>query len=325
MTNQLQTTAKEFDYETFALEAIESNPDLQPSTKHQYKKAINNYLTDKKTNEKRSITDPDALSAYALTVGTSTKSFLKATIAIISKKMTLEAKGSATPENVLAAQAVIYRAEALQSAITVQTHKGTKAHTWLNQAQVKALLTACETRKSGNPEAGIVAQRDRLAIGLLVAAGLRREEAVNLKFSDIQLQPVGDKMRTVLNVTGKGAKDRIIPISDELANAISAWGAVVGGAGYVLRSLGRNKQLGESISAVALYNIVQKRGGMIGKENLQPHDLRRTFAQLGYEAGISITQISTLLGHANLETTQRYLNLEIDLKATISDFIPFEG
>lgn len=142
-------------------------------------------------------------------------------------------------------------------------------------------------------------------------------------FSDIQLQPIGDKMRTVLNVKGKGAKDRIIPISNQLANAISAWGAVIGGSGRVLRSLGRNKQLGERISAVALYNIVTKRGGMIGKDDLQPHDLRRTFAQLGYEAGIAITQISTLLGHANLETTQRYLNLQIDLGTTISDFIPF--
>ena len=319
MTNQLQTIAKEFDYETFAKEAIESNPDLQPSTKHQYKKAIKNYLA---TGE--SITDPKALTAYSLTVGTSTKSFLKATIAIISKKMTLEAKGSATPENVLAAQAMIYRAEALQSAITVQTHKGSKAHAWLSQKQVTELLTACARRKSGNPEAGIVAQRDHLAIGLLVAAGLRRQEAVNLKFSDIQLQPVGEKMRTVLNVKGKGAKDRIIPISDTLANALSAWGAVVGGTGYVLRSLGRNKKLGESMTATALYNLVQKRGGMMGKPKLQPHDLRRTFAQLGYEAGIPITQISTLLGHSSLETTQRYLNLQIDLGTTISDFIPFK-
>jgi integrase len=320
MKNQLQTTAKEFDYGTFAKEAIENNTKLATSTKHQYKKAINNYLATG-----ASITDDKALTAYSLTVGSSTKSFLKATIAIISKRIEHEAKSGATPANVLEAQAMVYRAEALQNAITVQTHKGTKAHTWLSQKQVSDLLAACDTRKSGNPEAGIVAQRDRLAIGLLVAAGLRRQEAVNLRFDDLQLQPIGDKMRTVLNAKGKGAKDRIIPISDQLANAISAWGAVVGNTGHVLRSLGRSKKLGERMTTTALYNLVQKRGGMIGKENLQPHDLRRTFAQLGYEAGVAITQISTLLGHANLETTQRYLNLQIDLKATISDFIPFEG
>ena len=318
MTNELQTQT--FDPQTFALDAIQNNPRLAKSTKHQYTKAIKNYLA---TGE--SITDPHALTAYAGTVGSSTAAFLKAAVKTLATELQNTAKSGATPENVLAMQAMIYRAEALQSAIKVTSSKGNKAHAWLSQKQVKELLTACESRKSGKPDASIVAQRDRLAIGLLVAAGLRREEAVNLKFSDIQLQPVGDKMRTVLNVKGKGAKDRIIPISDQLANAISAWGAVVGGAGFVLRSLGRNKQLGESISAVSLYNIVQKRGGMIGKENLQPHDLRRTFAQLGYEAGVAITQISTLLGHANLETTQRYLNLQIDLGTTISDFIPFEG
>jgi integrase len=319
MQNAL-TVTPDFDPQTFALEAIANNPRLAKSTKHQYTKAIKNYLATG-----ASITDPKALTAYAGTVGSSTAAFLKAAVKVLAVEVAHQVKSGATAANVLEAQAMIYRAEALQDAIKVTSSKGSKAHTWLSQKQVKELLTACESRKSGNPEASIVAQRDRLAIGLLVAAGLRREEAVNLKFSDIQLQPVGEKMRTVLNVTGKGAKDRIIPISDELANAISAWGAVVGGAGYVLRSLGRSKKLGESISAVSLYNIVQKRGGMIGKENLQPHDLRRTFAQLGYEAGVAITQISTLLGHANLETTQRYLNLEIDLKATISDFIPFEG
>ena len=320
-TNALTNATKaeaEFDYETFAIEAIDNSLRLQPSTKHQYKKALLNYLATG-----ASVTDDKALTAYAGTAGTSTKAFLKATIGIIARRIEHEAKSGATPQNVLQAQAMIYRAEALQNAIQVVAPKGSKAHSWLNQSQVKRLMSACDQRKSGNSEAGIVAQRDRLAIGLLVAAGLRREEAVNLKFSDIQLQPVGDKMRTVLNVTGKGAKDRIIPISDTLANALSAWGAVVGGSGHVLRSLGRSKQLGDKMTTTALYNLVQKRGGMIGKENLQPHDLRRTFAQLGHEAGISITQISTLLGHANLETTQRYLNLEIDLKATISDFIPF--
>jgi len=319
MTNALELTTT-FDPQTFALEAIQNNPRLAKSTKHQYTKAIKNYLATG-----ASITDPNALGAYAGTVGSSTAAFLKAAVKVLAVEVAHQVKSGATAANVLEAQAMIYRAEALQAAIKTETSKGTKAHTWLSQKQVSDLLTACAGRKSGKPEAAIVAQRDRLAIGLLVAAGLRRQEAVNLKFSDVQLQPVGDKIRTVLNVKGKGAKDRIIPISDTLANALSAWGAVVGGAGYVLRSLGRNKQLGERMSTTALYNLVQKRGGMIGKDDLQPHDLRRTFAQLGYEAGVAITQISTLLGHANLETTQRYLNLQIDLGTTISDFIPFEG
>ena len=51
----------------------------------------------------------------------------------------------------------------------------------------------------------------------------------------------------------------------------------------------------------------------------------RTFAQLGYSAGVPLTQISTLLGHADVRTTQRYLNLALDLETTVSDFIPLSG
>lgn len=87
--------------------------------------------------------------------------------------------------------------------------------------------------------------------------------------------------------------------------------------------MGRNKEPGDSISATGLYNIVQKRGKMIGKPGLQPHDLRRTYAELGRRAGVTISQISKLLGHSSIETTQDYLNIELDLETTISDFVPF--
>jgi len=90
------------------------------------------------------------------------------------------------------------------------------------------------------------------------------------------------------------------------------------------RSLGRKRELGEGISAIGVFNIVRKHGAMIGLPELDPHDLRRTYAQLGYEAGVPITQIAKLLGHASVKTTQTYLNLELDLETTISDFIPLE-
>ncbi len=127
----------------------------------------------------------------------------------------------------------------------------------------------------------------------------------------------------MLNVKGKGAKDRVVPISERLAEAIIDWQFLVDAEGLILRSLGRNKMPGDSISTTGLYNIVQKRGAMIGKPELQPHDLRRTYAELGRRAGVPISQISKLLGHASIETTQDYLNIELDLEMTISDFVPF--
>jgi integrase len=47
-------------------------------------------------------------------------------------------------------------------------------------------------------------------------------------------------------------------------------------------------------------------------------------AQIGYEAEVPITQISKQLGHSSIATTQRYLNMELDLVTTISDFIPLD-
>ena len=70
------------------------------------------------------------------------------------------------------------------------------------------------------------------------------------------------------------------------------------------------------MSAQGLFNLARKYGAAIGKPELAPHDLRRTYAQIAYEAGVPITQISRLLGHESIETTQRYLNLDLDLETT---------
>ena len=70
---------------------------------------------------------------------------------------------------------------------------------------------------------------------------------------------------------------------------------------------------------------MRKYGRRIGKPELAPHDLRRTYAQLGYAAGVPITQISVLLGHESVATTQKYLDLNPDLENTVSDFIPLAG
>ena len=74
---------------------------------------------------------------------------------------------------------------------------------------------------------------------------------------------------------------------------------------------------------MGLLNIVRKHCELIGKPELQPYDLRHTYAELDRRAGVPILQISKLLGHASIEPTQEYLNIELDLETTISDFVPF--
>jgi len=220
-------------------------------------------------------------------------------------------------------QAVLYRIEALQQAIPTRQQRGRQPHTWLDRTQVRALLDICGD--------DLVGRRDRLVLGLLVGAGLRRRELADLCFDDVKRQPLaasaagGDphRVRTILAMRGKGAKDRVVPICGPLAEAIERWGGQFGHRGHVVRSLGRHGQAGARMSPVAIFNVVRKHGALIGQPTLAPHDLRRTYAQLGYQAGVPLTQISRLLGHASLTTTQRYLNLDLDLDVTVSDFIPF--
>lgn len=293
------------------LGAIEGAAHLAESTKGKYRRAVERCI-----EAGVDLFDADDLTAYAGGLSNSGRAFLKAAVKLVTDRLAVQVKAAATPDNVDAVAATLYRVDALQSAVPTKAPQGQKAHTWLSQAQVKALLDTCD----GD---GLKGQRDRLALGLLVAAGLRRAEAVGLAFDDVKLQPVKGKMRTVLDVEGKGSKRRVVPISDALANALDEWAGVVGGAGLILRSVTQSGEVGESLSGAALFYIVQERGAAIDEPDLAPHDLRRTYAQLGYEAGVPITQISKLLGHANVATTQRYLNLDLDLTTTISDFVPF--
>ena len=73
------------------------------------------------------------------------------------------------------------------------------------------------------------------------------------------------------------------------------------------------------------YFVSASMGKLIDTPELSPHDLRRTYAHLGYDVGVPITQIKELLGHASVATTQKYLDLSLDLDNTASDFVPLSG
>ena len=292
------------------LAVIEANSKLAASTKARYKKVLRDYLA-----RGGSLTDAEALASYAQGLSNSGRSFLKAAIKLWGEDVALRAKAGATPETVDAVQATIYRLEAPNETIQVKVANGQKAHIWLTQSEVKRLLDPCDLDT-------VQGKRDKIVLGLLVGAGLRREELATVTFDAVLVQPVAGRNRTVLNVKGKGAKDRIVPINDKLAAALGEWQQILDGS-HIARSVTKSGIIGDSLSAIGIFHLVRAAGEAIDKPKLAPHDLRRTYAQLGYEAGVPVTQISRLLGHASVATTQRYLNLDLDLKLTVSDFIPF--
>lgn len=286
--------------------------DLQPSTKFKYKREI-----EKLQQAGVNPFDYEALTAYADGLKSSRKAFLKSALRLMTVDFERDMKSRATPENIAQVQAGVYRLESMRDAIPVKASKGRKAHTWLSQKQVSEITALCGDTLEG--------KRDWIILGVFLGAGLRRGELTELTFDALKQQPTKrGKMRDVLEVMGKGAKSRVIPISAVLARRLREWKDITGG-GFVARSLGMSKTLGKSMSSVSIFKLVGRYGAMIGIPELTPHDMRRTFAQLAYEAEIPLTQISALLGHSSIKTTQEYLDLSTDLETTASDFIPLSG
>ena len=314
MTKQTAIITTSNQRQTFDMKAID-RADLQPTTKYKYKRELE-AMAAAGVNP----LNFEALAIYADNLKSSRKTFLKSALRMISTDYERTTKGGATPANIAQVQTVVYRLEAMRSAINVKKHKGSKAHNWLSQAQVKEITSLCSN--------DLIGRRDWIVLALLLGAGLRRDELAQLTFDAIKTQPMkGGKIRTVLEVTGKGNKTRVIPISKAIAARLLSWRDEVMIGGMIARSIskGSKNKIGASLSSIGIYKLVANYGAMIGKPELAPHDMRRTFAQLGYEAGIPLTQLQTLLGHESIATTQKYLDLNLDIETTVSDFIPLSG
>ena len=257
--------------------------------------------------------DREALASYAADLPTSRKRFLKAAVRLLANELSDQAQAAASPDNIQQVQAVVYRAESLKKAITVKAAKGQRPHTWLSPLESKMLLSLPDLET-------VKGRRDRIVLALLVGAGLRRSEAAGLTWDNI----IKQGGRVVLAITGKGNKDRSVPINPKLAQWLTDWKEETGGGkdDNVCISIAKGGRLGSGLSGQGILDIVDVYGRLLDKPDIKPHDLRRTYARIGYDAGIDIGQISLLLGHSSIETTQNYLGLKVDTNKTISDYVP---
>lgn len=156
--------------------------------------------------------------------------------------------------------------------------------------------------------------RDKLIIHILYATGMRRSELLNLKESDI------DFGRKEVKVMGKGKKERIIPVQEELLDSIQKYRekksalhvftASNGSIPYTIQLICTEK--GAKMNARALYKIVHdKLYTADSVERKSPHILRHSFATHLLENGAEISAIKELLGHTGLGATQVYTHNNI--------------
>ena len=91
--------------------------------------------------------------------------------------------------------------------------------------------------------------------------------------------------------------------------AIDAWTSAAGvGDGQVFRAVDRGDQVrGAALSEKVVWQLLQGYAAAVGVAGIAPHDLRRTCAKMCRAAGGELEQIQLLLGHASVQTTERYL------------------
>ncbi len=154
---------------------------------------------------------------------------------------------------------------------------------------------------------GFKGYTDRLICDLLYQTGMRRSELLNLKESDIEWS-VGN-----IRVLGKGNKERIIPVADELINTIKEYIAEKNKLEQHDESHLLVLESGQPLYAGYVYRTVKKYLGMsttLAKKS--PHVMRHTFATHLLSKGANIQAIKELLGHSSLAATQVYTHNNID-------------
>lgn len=176
----------------------------------------------------------------------------------------------------------------------------------------KALELVADHASSGNSDApDWIGYRDAAVLTLLYGSGLRISEALNLNRRDAPING-----RDSLVITGKGRKDRmvpILPITTEATNlyldlcpySLSSDGPLFVGA--------RGNRLSPRIIQLLMQNMRQK---LCLPETATPHALRHSFATHLLGNGADLRQIQELLGHASLSTTQVYT--EVDRKRLLN-------
>ena len=183
----------------------------------------------------------------------------------------------------------------------------------LTYEEIRALLGAIDL----STDHGL---RDRALLEILYACGLRVSEATGLRLSDLYLD------REFIRVTGKGNKERIVPIGGGAIRHVEIY------LEYVRKVLPKvtdenivflNRR-GGALSRVSVFTAVKKYAAAAGIEKtVSPHTFRHSFATHLIEGGADLRAVQEMLGHESILTTEIYTHLDTDfLRQTILSYHP---
>ncbi|HEY1140773.1 MAG TPA: site-specific tyrosine recombinase XerD [Lysobacter sp.] len=167
----------------------------------------------------------------------------------------------------------------------------------LGESQVDALLAAPDVTSP-------LGSRDRAMLELMYACGLRVSELVNLPATAVNLR------QGVLRVTGKGSKERLVPLGEEAQHWLESYLAtarpqLAGKRAIAPLFLNTN---GEAPTRQQFWQLVKRYASVAGIDpaRISPHGLRHSFATHLLNHGADLRALQMLLGHSSLSTTQIY-------------------
>ena len=188
---------------------------------------------------------------------------------------------------------------------------GFRSGNWLTEQQCSEVLKHARG-------ASVRAKRDYAMLAMLFGCGFRRSELVGLELDEIQMR---QGHWAVVDLIGKGGHIRTVPIPEWVKAALDVWITTAGiTEGKIFRAVARTGTVwGKRISQNVVWYVVKTCCEKVGLQHIAPHDLRRTCAKLCHSSGGELEQIQFLLGHASVQTTERYLGCKQNLGHPVND------
>ena len=169
----------------------------------------------------------------------------------------------------------------------------------LTESEVEALLAAPNIET-------LLGLRDRTMLEVLYASGLRVSELVNLSATQVNLQ------QGVVRVTGKGNKERLVPLGDEAVSWLERYLREARNSllnGHPSDALFVTQRR-EAMTRQAFWYMIKRHAHNAGiQKDLSPHTLRHAFATHLLNHGADLRVVQMLLGHSDLSTTQIYTHV----------------
>jgi integrase/recombinase XerD len=180
----------------------------------------------------------------------------------------------------------------------------------LSREEATALVESMAT--PGNALQAALALRDRALLELLYASGLRASEVIGVGIEDLKLE------QGYVLVRGKGDRERIVPLGRAAAEAVTAY---LTAARPLLSGERRSPLLfiargARPISRQRLWQLVDRASRAAGR-HASPHMLRHSCATHMVENGADLRTVQTILGHADISTTQIYTHVALDRLKTV--------